>query len=449
MDTMELENNQIVENFLNRTFFAAWKNKNYSNDPKYCNYASLELQMTPHCDLKCKYCYYARYSKELYPSKISGKKNILKNLEIVLSWLKENDYYPKLEVFSGELFFQELGFKFIERLIEWEIENKRTESIIIPTNYSFLFDDTKTERVEYLIKLAADNGIRLSLSCSVDGKYCDDNRPFVDKKIRDDAYYDKMFKFCKKWNYAFHPMIYSENIEKWKDNWLWFQENMEKHEMSPTAIYLLEVRNVEWNVKQINEYYKFIKFLVKWTRERFKEVPDENFPLFVFDQRVFNLFNLFSSTGRGLGCSMQSTMQLRMGDLTSSICHRAAYKQQNLYQLVVENDKITGVKSLNHNLLIAAASLESRNMPLCDYCTIRELCSSQCIGSMYETNKECFMPIPTVCAVEHAKTAAILDALNELDLTKHFLGYLPDKKLKSIKLYNKYMRGKSNEFRTN
>lgn len=449
MDRMELENNQIVENFLNRTFFSAWKNKRHYKDNKYANYASLELQMTPHCDLKCGYCYYAKYSKELYPSKITGKENILHNLNLILNWLLENEYYPKLEVFSGEIFFQELGFKFIERLVKWQIENKRTEDIIIPSNFSFLFDEKKTERVDSLIKLAEDNGIRLSLSCSVDGKYCDENRPFIDGKIRDDIYYDKMFKFCKKWGYAFHPMIYSKHIEKWKDNWLWFQENFEKYDMGPFPIYLLEVRNAEWNKRQIKEYYKFIRFLIRWTREKFSQIPDESFPLFVFDKRLYNLFNLFSTGGRGLGCSMQSTLQLRMGDLTASVCHRTAYKPQNLYSLVVENDKITGVKGINHNMLIAAASLEARNMPLCEYCTIRELCCSQCIGSMYETNKECFLPIPTVCAVEHAKTAAVLDELNELDLSKYFISYLNEPKKSSIKLYNEYMRGKRDEFRTN
>ena len=436
-EQMKKENDQVIENFLNRTFFSAWKPENVGNTIKYGNYNSLELQINAACDLKCKYCYYAKYKKDLYPAQISGKSNILKNLDMVLAWLKKNNYYPHLEIFSGEPFFQDIGFEVLERLIDWQNENEVRHAIMIPTNYSFIFDDDKIQRMEDLFAKSKE---RIFLSCSVDGKYSDANRPFIDGRIRDDEYYDRMFKFSKKHMFGFHPMIYSENIEQWPENWLWFQENMKKYEIPFTHIYLLEVRNKEWNKKQIMEYYKFVRFVMRWTWNHVKDhVIPEKFPKYVFDQKLFNMFNIFSTNHRGLGCSMQSTTQLRLGDLTTSVCHRAAYKGHNLWRFRTNDKEITGIEGLNINLAIAAASFDFKNSPFCNYCTIREFCTGQCLGSMYETTGDPFMPIPTVCALEHAKVAGILDELKELGLWQHFYNWTGVKQ-NSIKVYYEYMQ---------
>lgn len=440
-ELMKKENDQIVKNFLDRTFFAAWKPENKRKE-KYHNYGRLEVQINAACDLKCKYCYYAKYKKDLYPADISKHSLVLKNLDMLLTWLKENELYPQLEIFSGEPFFQNIGFQVLEKLIDWQDKNECRAPIVVPTNYSFIFDEDKIERLEKLFDKSKE---RIFLSCSVDGKYCDENRPFVDGKIRDDKYYDRMFKFSKKHSFGFHPMIYSEKIENWKDNWLWFQENFKKYDINFDQIYLLEVRNAEWNTKQIREYYKFLRFLMRWTWEHVEgRVAPSMFPQFVFDGKLFNTFNIFSTISRGLGCSMQSAMQLRLGDLTTSVCHRASYKAHNLWRFTEDGEKITGIEALNYNLAIAAAAFDVKNSPFCNYCSIRDLCTGQCLGSMYETNGDPFMPIPTVCALEHAKVAAILDELKELNLWHHFYNWAQSKQ-PSMKLYYKYMRGNVNE----
>jgi len=437
MEKMILENEELTKNFLKRQFFDAWKNKTWEKDEKYLNSASLELQVSGTCDLKCKYCYYAKYSKDLYPAEISKKSLVLNNLDILLSWLEKNSYHPKIEIFSGELFVLSHGIEFLKRIIDWQIRNKNFEQIVIPTNMTFIFDDDKINQVEEVLEYANKNGIKIYLSASVDGKYCDDNRPFINGKVRDDAYYDKLFAFAKKWNISFHPMIYSENIEKWLDNFLWFQDMFKKFDIPFYSLYLLEVRNAEWTKKQIKEFYKFIRGVINWIYTHINISPEE-FPAYVFKHKLFNLFNIFSRIGRGLGCSMQSTIQLRMGDLTASVCHRAAYKLQNLWKFKVENNEIVDIESLNHNLLITSFSFDAKSLPMCESCPIRELCSSQCLGSMYETNGELFLPIPTVCAVEHAKVAAILDEIIDLDLYDHFYKFTAKKD--SLTLYRKYFR---------
>jgi len=433
---MQREDDQLIENFLQKTFFSAWKPEN-KDVTKYQNYKTLELQVNAACDLKCKYCYYAKYKNDLYHPSIAKHSLTLKNLDIVLNWLTENNYRPNLEVFSGEPFMQEVGFQVVEKVVDWYVENELDTNLIIPTNFTFLFDDQKTERVEKIIERS---NRRLCLSASVDGKYCDVNRPFANgKTVRTDEYYDKLFKFIHKHQFAFHPMIYNENIERWKDNWLWYQENMKKYGIPFTAIYLLEVRNAEWNKQQLKEFYKFIRFVINWTWNNVKkDVAPEKFPLFVFDHKLFNLFSMFGTLGRGVGCSMQSTIQLRLGDLTTSVCHRASYKPHNLWKFVTENDKIVGVESLNHNLALACNSLDFRASPYCVYCSIRELCNGQCLGSMFETNGDLFTPIPTVCALEHMKVAAMLDELKDLGLFQYFYEWVNQSKQKSMKIYDRY-----------
>lgn len=442
---MKMEDNQLTENFLNRTFFEAWKPENKDNI-LYGNYQALELQINAACDLKCKYCYYAKYKNELYNPSIAKHSVTLKNLDMVLNWLTENNYHPNIEIFSGEPYMQEIGFKVTERIAEWRKENNVKTNFMVPTNFTFLFDDERTKRVEDMIEKADGE---LCLSASVDGKYCDANRPFSNgKTFRDDAYYDKLFAFVAKHRYAFHPMIYGENIEHWKDNWLWFQENMKKHDIPFTAIYLLEVRNVEWTRQQLKEFYKFIRFVVNWSWNHVKDnVSPNNFPRFVFDHKLFNLFSMFGTVGRGLGCSMESTVQLRLGDLTTSVCHRAAYKPHNLWKFVTSNDKIVGVETLNPNLLLACNSFDFRSAPYCTYCSIRDLCNGQCLGAMYETHADLFTPIPTVCALEHMKVAAMLDELKELDLFQHFYNLVNMDKKKSLKVYDQIFskEGEQNE----
>lgn len=439
---MNKENTDLVKSMLNRTFFDAWKDQKYKEDEyKYGNYATIEVQLNAICDLQCKYCYYTNHREELYPAKLAKPDLVLKNLDILLDWLSENNYYPKFDLFSGEPFSQPIGFKALERIIDWHIEEGVDGEIVIPTNFNFLFSEEKIEEVERLIIKGAEKNVRTFLSASVDGKYCDDNRPFRDvSKSRTDEYYDKLFAFAKKWCFAFHPMIYSENIEKWKDNFLWFQGNFEKHDIPWTSIYLLEVRNVEWNVTQVKEFYKFMRFLVRWVYHK-SNVKPEDFPKFVFERKMMNLFNMFSVGGRGIGCSIQSGMEIRLGDLTTNLCHRSSYDGLNLFKFVVESGKIIDIEALNYNMMVAMYSADVNNFPWCENCAIRDLCTGQCLGAMYEVNKDPFIPIPTVCLLEHAKVAAMLDELWDLGLFKYFYGFTS--KEESMKLYMKYFKGEN------
>jgi len=435
----------LVESFLNRTFFKAWKKENKENHEdieKYANFSKLEVQLNAKCDLDCVYCYYAKHRDEIYPDAISNPKMVLKNFELLLNWLDKNKLYPNFEPFSGEIFAQTAGFEMIDMILDFYIKNNlcKTHHIVIPTNMSFIFSDKKTAKVEALIKKASDHETYIYLSASIDGKYVDENRPFISGKIRDDSYYDNLFSFCARHHYSFHPMMYSKNIHKWEQNFLWFQEMFKKYDMPWESIYFLEVRNVEWNRQQLNDFYKFMRFLVKYYYEKCGNEPNR-FMYNMQHSRLSNLFSMFSKVGRGSGCSVQNTLQLRLGDLTHSVCHRASYKPHNMWKFEVENDEIVGVKAINPALLMAWTSVDEDYFPYCQACMMKHLCSGQCWGSMFEVNSTIFSPIPTVCALEHTKIKAMLDELYELKLHPYIYNYTQQEQKQPIRLYYEKYKG--------
>lgn len=435
-----MENKEFLIDLLNKTFFAAWKNQNYkTNENLYANFASLELQITSACDQRCSYCYYHKHGDVLNPSTITKRDNILNNLEALLSWLSRNSYFPRIEIFSGEPFAVEIGFKVVERVIDWYIENNLSSVLTIPTNFSFIMNSKRVRRMEELLAKARSNGIDMFLSASVDGKYLDErNRPFVNKR-RSANYYDKIFEFAKKWGVAFHPMIYKDGIELWKDNFLWFQTMFTNYELPWHSLYLLEVRNYEWDLASIREFYKFIYFVTQWSIKKLGSlgVKEEDLLKAIHQLKLFNLFSGFFTTGRGIGCSVQSTMQLRLGDLSVHPCHRTAYPQFKLFQFIIEDSEIVGIRPFNYGLFPVIYGANSEEFPFCEACSIRKLCSGTCLGANYEYSGELFLPPPTVCLLEHAKVYAIIDALTDLDVLKYFYGL---ESYNSIFVYRKYIK---------
>ena len=63
-------------------------------------------------------------------------------------------------------------------------------------------------------------------------------------------------------------------------------------------------------------------------------------------------------------------------------------------------------------------------MPYCAECPINELCLGQCLGAQYESNKSLFVPIPTVCALEHAKLITALTKFEEYGVFNKILNVL-------------------------
>jgi len=456
MSGFQEENDTLLESILQRTFYAGWKEP---ENPKYMNFNSLEIIMNYKCNLGCAYCYVNRWGEELYPSELyADEEKLLSNLQMILQWMKRNNYRPEIEYFSGEALVQDVGLKGLEMIVDSVTEGSL---ILVPTNYTFILSDVLTERVDRIVATAKAKGVRVSLSASIDGKYCEVNRPFKgtitsqceDPKRRweyeysgatdprDDAYYEKVFAFAKKWSLGFHPMIYSNNIDKWKDNFLWFQEMYKKYDIPWSNLYLLEVRNAEWTDQQIRDYMEFIKFLVRWSLDMTGSV--EGYINFVFKNKGFNILTgPLTTIGRGMGCSLQSAVYLRLGDLALVPCHRQSYKQFVIGWLKTEAGEITGVKAHNTEIMVAELSCTFRNFPYCEACPIKHICSGGCLGSQFESTGDPFTPIPGVCKLMHNKIRALIEVYKELGIYEPLLQRLPVDKREAFEYVEKVMEVK-------
>ena len=434
------QNNELIKNFLNRTFFKSWKeiNPNLNSEKSqffYGNYGSLELDFTDCCSSYCAYCYVKQHGKEYFPNnELKNPKIIYENSKILFKWLSENKFTPKIEMFGGDVLVQNVTYDIIPLILDYSAKGTPiARSIVIPTNMDFLFNDKKTRLIEEYIKISQEVNTPIFLSASIDGKLMEENRPIKDKRcIRDDHYYDRLFKFAQKYRIGFHPMVYSQNIEKWKDNFLWFQEMFQKYNLPPNNMYLLEVRNKEWNEEECKELYNFMKFLIKWV---FDVIKNKENPIRQFFQNhwSFNILSsLFSNVGRGLGCSLQSAIYLRLGDLTAFPCHRLFYDHFKLFSFVKENNKIIDIEAHNPELYICTNSLESKNQPMCEQCLINEMCSHNCLGSSYEGMGDVFIPQPSVCRMEFYKILGILDGLKDINYLDNILNVITKEKKNAI-----------------
>lgn len=413
---MVSEDDKLVNSFLGRTFLRTWRDRKGGLE----NFRNLEFFLNTKCDLNCSYCYLAKYGHQLYPANLQEDGLVLNNLGMVLDWLVENKMAPHLELFSGEPLSQNVGFQALDMILDkFRNAESRPSVIVVPTNFTFMLDEDKTRRVERLLEKSREMHIPIYLSASIEGKYCESSRPFKHgNDLRDDDYYDRVFAFCRRWRFSFHPMICSGNIRQWPANFIWFQKMFAEHGISWDRLYLLEVRNVDWDKESIIRFEEFIGFLVKWIFAAPCHSRPEEYLEFLFGgSRGLNILGSpLSVCGRGLGCSIQSTIHLRLGDLAIVPCHRTSYKGMELAHLEVKDGRIGRIKADSPELMIAIISLDGKNQPMCETCTIRHLCSGGCLGSQLEVTGDLFSPIPTVCQLEHAKIRAMVKVYKELHI---------------------------------
>lgn len=394
----EEENNQLGRNFMQRMYFDEYA-KPY--DERRRDATRIELQSSYKCNLNCKYCYVVRHGDKLYPE--VDDETIYENAERIVDWMIENGYVANYEIFSGEPLIKDVNFRILGMILDkYENEERKPNCIQIPTNMTWIKNEDFKNRVVDLLDRSREENIPIKLSMSIDGKYCTDNRPpitFTDKE------YDELFTMAKKYKFGCHPMVYSEEIENWKKNWDWFQEQFRKHNLPIDNIYLLEVRNREWSKEQINKFAEFLEYIIDWTNERVDDFVD-----FMYSDGYNILRSPFTTHGRGVGCSIQSTPQIRLADLALTMCHRTSYDEFILGKF----DEDMELNIFRPELLIGHTIFNQERQPMCEKCMINKLCTGQCMGAMYEYTGDLFSPIPNVCRLEFKKIATLINKYKEI-----------------------------------
>lgn len=425
--TLKEENDALLNTIFESLFFRKWKLGLKENR------SGIELILDDNCNLKCEYCYFR--NPKLFTKKPSHDE-IMSNLDKILYWLKDNKYNcGEIAIFSGDAFSDDLGFRVIERILDFIINEYRVcEQVVIPTNGLFVEDEEKLEKFEKIHDRYKQNDVLLALSLSFDGKYVEEFRPSKSGYVRTDDHYDRLFQFSKKHGCGFHPMLYSKAMKNWKKNFIWFQDMMKKHNMFWSNMYLLEVRNSNWTVEECKQLYDFVKFIIKFVYEK-ADRNEDKFLEFFKNKKTFNILTApFINTGRGIGCGIQCFFYINVLDMRIVPCHRTMYDCFTYGKFRIEDDKIVGIDSQNVEMANTIYSFEGKTMPVCQSCQISELCNFNCLGSSYETTGDLFTVPPMICRLEHYKLKALIDGFNEVGMFESFIDkFIPYNKREAVR----------------
>jgi len=452
-DTYVKENADLLRSFVETTFFKNWRESTIGNNA-LANYSSLEMAIGYACDLKCAYCYYQRYGKELYQDEKVTAENVLKNTESLMNFLYKNNMHCNLDIFSGNPFSLSYIWDFLDIIYKYQSKmpvEKRAGHVSAPSNLSFLKEgrgEVLKKFQEYQEKFKS-IGIILLTSGSIDGPFMDkQNRP---SKVGDEynkEFYDKVIEFSDKLKFGLHPMIYSNNIEHWIDNFLWFTHKRNDN------LYLLQVRNAEWTKEQCNQMYYLMRFLINYiyvkklnSPKTYKEFSDLFYSRNDGHGCNYNITtSIINSVGRGLGCSIQGTFNLSMNNLNLIPCHRTSYKRMSTGKFIFNEDGTYDIEPYNIELYLAMQTVNKNNLAPCENCTISELCAGPCLGANVEATGEIFVNVPTMCRMEFAKAAGLIQGFKDIKMLDSMLETLPMKKQSQIKyLSNNFILGESDE----
>jgi len=426
------ENDELLKNILDIRYFNIFKEDINSRNKQISN---LELYITSSCNLKCSYCYLNKYEHQLYPSGSTNFEQITKNLEILLNhFLEENYSIDHIDLFSGEIWGTAVGNKILDLLLDARKKGFKFNNLMIPTNCTFILDPAKVQILENYIEEFSKLSVDLSISASIDGKLLEDTtRPFRSSsdniiRYRDDKFYDDVFSFCKKHNFLFHPMVASHGIEKWINNYKWYKEIVLKYDfpLKEDSIMMLEVRNDDWTDASIEEYIKFVDFLIE---DKIKDLGGiREFTNFLFNINNDNIGGYVPYSipiGDNLmPCTIQQQLAIRLGDLSFVPCHRMAYDQFVFGSYEVKDESIVGIKANNPEMAIKVMmSNPANSIHGCDVCKIRKVCMKGCFGAQFEYGEEPFMPLPSVCKLFLRKYTFLLNKYKEMGVFDIAMSY--------------------------
>lgn len=419
----------VLETILEKRFFAPWRTGATGDPASLWADANLELFVTADCNQKCEYCYLVK-NEALFPKGLRQPEAIKQNLRIFLDWcVKQGFSFHQVDLFSGEIWHGPFGWAVLDILLEYIRAGLRVETVMIPTNGSFVLNDRAVQEMANRIEDFGNAGCRLQLSGSIDGGMSDGvTRKGNDAELTEEKngpeFYDRFFSFWKRFGFLFHPMVSRENVANWKENFLWWEEQCARYGYDAFRdVMMLEVRNDGWTKADIAGYLRFLDFLIDRFLENrcggsVEKLADRLFLTDIFGGGLGGYVNFAMPPADGFqGCTVSDMLTVRLGDLAIPPCHRTAYDQLLYGRFRVENGEIVGIEENNpqmaSRILLQDSILCS---PGCDCCPYNYFCLRGCYGAQQETENDPFMPIESVCELFRAKIDFLIDKYETLGL---------------------------------
>lgn len=429
--TYQQEQNKLLEDFLIK---------------KHSDQDMIEFIISSYCNQACEYCYLYKHGHELYTAESNNFDNILHNFPILLQWLDEKNFKYKIyDIFSGEFFNLPIWEDIFQIIYDYEVKvGVKRCGINIPSNFSFLLDDKKTQRIEEWIAKFSKIKIQLWLSCSVEGPEEIEKleRPLRNSQIKDENnFYKKFVEIRKKYEFAPHPMITRNFVKNYKQNYDWWidsliQEEIMQFNTQMERIYaipmMLEVRDAnQWDQESISDYKCFLNYVADKDFSVLHNSDIDDFGYHIFDDFIDNsacakngryshvqpYILQFPNIVNEMPCSIQKEATFRLGDLAYVPCHRTCYPHFIYGFFNVQNNKITGINAQKPVLAMKIRNLNpNRSVLKCSDCKINIFCMKGCLGSQYEGTNELFCAQDAVCDLFFAKYKTIHEIILRYDL---------------------------------
>lgn len=400
-----------------------WTEENFKSKKKV---PYLDIFVTSKCNQNCSYCYLQK-NKDLYPETLQDNKIILRNIDLYFNYLlnKKTCFLKRLDLFSGEIWGWPLGNKVLDIVLKYLDKGFTITEIIIPSNCSFCIDDNLLKVIDYYIVEFRKRGTHLIFSISMDGLIIDkESRPFISKE-KTEEYYDTIFKFARKYDFGFHPMISPDTIHLQKENYDQWISKMNEHfpnsyEKDFGRIMQLEIRESGWTTDKILKYIEWLNHVYEQDKKFYFNNSDElilkyllrepmlKFNKFVFKE-VYLPYKFVIDECPNLGCGLGNSIQLRAGDLALIPCHRTSYDKFIFGYYILSEDKtqIIDLKAKNIPLLNAIYKTGFKTKPYCNDCFLKYYCPQYCLGANYENYDDIFYPVTENCNLQKAKFAYI------------------------------------------
>lgn len=406
--------------------------RNYYDNFKTHRGKTLEIYLSGKCKSNCKYCYLKKHQKEIYPIEFDNNDLIIKNFQILMNWYVENEFCNKLDFFSGEWLTTPLRDPIMQIMYDTFKDkdyNHKPDYILAADNMQFLRDDKCTQEIQNWIDKFAEIGITIPFSCSVDGKYCEQ-----DRRLCDDEYYKKLFSFMEKNKLLAHPMVSSYNAKYWIDNYQWWQDNAPEYVAK--KLMMLEVRDETWTEETISDLIHFLDFEIDYIYHNYFKEDKEDFLRFVLKMKTKRHleFNDISYINISLpnsaidlnsdvpSCSYSSSLCVRIGDLAIIPCHRQGYDELVFGHYNVVDNKIIDFEPKNVALMVMKDHIKKSTMPHCENCKFSGVCIGHCLGNSYEQYRNPLVPVKQVCDMLISKYTFLIYKFNSMGLFE----YLPN-----------------------
>lgn len=417
----------VLETILEKRFFGPWREGATGDPASLWPDSHLELFVTAACNQNCEYCYLVRH-KELYPQEAMDPETIKKNLHLFLNWCLEQGFsFPQVDLFSGEIWHSPFGWEILDILLSYIRRGLGVETVMIPTNASFVLSDRAAVQMANRIEDYRQAGCRLQLSGSIDGGLSDgvtrkgNDKTLTEEKNCDD-FYDRFFSFWRQYGFLFHPMVSPENVKYWKGNFQWWEDWCGRYGYDAFRdVMMLEVRNSGWTAENIRDYKGFLDFLIGEFLEKrcggdVKKLANHLFLTDIFTPGGSGYVNFgLTKADAFQGCTASDMLTVRLGDLAIPPCHRTAYDGLLYGRFRVEEGKITGIEE--HNPQMASRILLQDSIlcsPGCGCCPYNYFCLRGCYGSQHEVEKDPFMPIGSVCRLFKGKIDFLIGKYEDL-----------------------------------